>query len=143
MRSEKGQTIAGVLVMLMLLALAMIMVLALLGPAFEQSGASQSASNLAAQFTANSHALASHIEAPAIQECLNKKGPSQVWKDRMTGDFYALCEVEKGAWGLAVCTASGSNKTMFSPGNGSWTDVFKYVLARGTRFTKGLPAGCD
>ena len=154
MKSERGQ-IAQAFVILVLVFIAFVMLAALLGGPGQQSAVSSAMSNIAAEldynnnannnavlFSASPHAL-QHAEATSIQDCLNKNGPAQVWKDRSTGDFYALCEIKKGTWGLAVCTASGYNKTMFSPGDASWNDTWKYVFSRGTRFIKGLPAGCD
>lgn len=155
MRSEKGQ-IAQFFVIVFLVFIAFVILAALLGGPSQQAAVSNAMSNIAAEldynnsannnaalFSASQHALDTHAEASLIQDCLNKNGPSQVWKDRQSGEFYALCEFKKGTWGLAVCTASGYNKTMFSPDSGSWMDTWKYVFARGTRFTKGLPAGCD
>jgi hypothetical protein len=95
------------------------------------------------QFKVSDHGLDKHTEATLIQECLNNKGPYQVWRDKYDSKtFYALCQYDNDKWGLAVCTDTGINKTAFSPNSGTRDDVFGYVMKLATRFTKGLPKGC-
>lgn len=95
-----------------------------------------------ATFKTNEH-MEKHIESADIMKCLSKNGPYQVWRDRSDKThFYALCQLETGDWGFAICTASGSAVTAFAPGDASRKSVFTYVEQRATRFLRGLPKDC-
>lgn len=101
-----------------------------------------SAATLDFTFKANEHAQL-HVEAISIEECLNSKGPYQVWRDKFNKEtFYALCEFRQGVWGLAVCSVKGFNKTMFSPKDGSWKKVMDYLTERAARYILGMPNDC-
>ena len=99
---------------------------------------------LFANFSANGHAIAGHAEALEIQECLRAKGPQQLWRDRSTKNWYAMCQLNDGRWGMMVCTPDGkTSKTAYVPRDGSWNEVLKYLVSRGTLTKMLLPGNCD
>jgi len=96
------------------------------------------------EFSANEHAVAGHAEATQIQECLRAKGPQQLWRDRSTKNWYALCQLDDGRWGMMVCTPDGSHsKTAYIPRDGKWTEVLKYLISKGTLTKMIMPGNCD
>jgi len=95
-------------------------------------------------FSVNGHALAGHAEATEIQECLRAKGPHQLWREKSTKNWYALCQLNDGRWGMMVCTPDGSvSKTAYVPKDGTWNSVLKYLISKGTLTKALLPGNCD
>jgi len=143
MKNQKGQSIAEFALVGGIVLVIVIVIAALAGQSMGNNAAGTAQFLDQITFKPSNHAIETHIEAADIMSCLNKKGPYQVWRDKADKNtFYALCNLDNGKWGLAVCTATGANKTAFSPEDGSRDSIFKYVMKRGTRFLMGLPAGC-
>lgn len=89
------------------------------------------------------HAVARHgADAKAIRECLDGKGPYQLWRANDGETFYRLCHLDDGRWGLQAIIKKGGDwheKTAFIRGDGSWRALMDYLQRFATRFTGSLP----
>lgn len=156
MKPQKGQSLVEYALILVLAAVVIFALVAIFGNSSndETSGGfaewidsiafnnETKALQAEATFKTNEH-MEKHIESADIMKCLSKNGPYQVWRDRSDKThFYALCQLDTGDWGFAVCTASGSAVTAFAPGDATRTSVFRYVEQRATRYLRGLPKDC-
>lgn len=156
MKPQKGQSLVEVAGILGLIAVAIIILVALfdnVSNAETSGGVAEWIDSISfnnetkalqadATFKTNEH-MEKHIESADIMKCLGKNGPYQVWRDRADkSHFYALCQLDTGDWGFAICTASGSAVTAFAPGDATRTSVFRYVEQRATRYLRGLPKDC-
>lgn len=92
----------------------------------------------------NSHAVLRHGEdAIAIRACLDKKGTYQLWKSKTDPDkFFRICELEPGKFGFQIvqCIIGGvCEKTAFIKGNGSWSELVRYLGRIATKFNGKIP----
>jgi len=89
------------------------------------------------------HAVERHgADAKAIRECLDNKGPYQLWRARDSETFYRLCQLDDGQWGLQAIIKEGGawhEKTAFIRGDGSWKALMDYLQRFATRYTGALP----
>lgn len=89
------------------------------------------------------HAIERHgADARAIRECLDNKGPFQIWRARGGETFYRLCQLDDGRWGLQAIVKEGDvwyERTAFIRGDGSWKALMKYLQRFATRYTGTLP----
>lgn len=86
----------------------------------------------------SAHAL-KHDEAPAIRNCLDKNGPYMIMRDMYDPTWYLLCQIDKTHWGLQAVDKNGNEKTAFSPGDGSYQALMKYLNRIAVRFKGTVP----
>jgi hypothetical protein len=89
-----------------------------------------------------SHAVLKHgAEATAIRQCLEGRGPKEVWEftSHKRRDFFILtCQMDDGKWGVQIIqrTKIGRllEKTAFIIKDGSAFQLKEYVTARAVKF---------
>ena len=88
------------------------------------------------------HAVLKHgAEATSIRQCLDGKGPNEVWEftSRKRKDFFIFtCQMDDGKWGIQIVqrTKVGQllEKTAFIIKDGSAFQLKEYVTARAVKF---------
>lgn len=93
---------------------------------------------LALGVVATTHAE-KHVEASAIRRCLDDRGPSLVMKHVYDPTFYLVCQIDKNTWGIQAVDETGYEKTAFSPGNGTFQAVMRYLNRIAHRYGGRLP----
>jgi len=85
------------------------------------------------------HAVQRHgSDAESIRQCLDDKGPYQLWRNLDGQTYYKLCQFDDSRWGLQAIVKEGDvwhEKTAFVRGDGSWNDLEQFPLW----FTRLLP----
>lgn len=135
----KGPNLVVLLLIVMtLFFLAFGTALAVMGSSPEILAAAPAAAAPRIIWEGNDHQYA-HPEAEAIHQCVDKNGPYQVWHNKFDSDtFYNLCQLPDGRWGLEAFRKVGRQlfgKTAFVKGNGSWSEMVRYMQSIATRFT--------
>jgi hypothetical protein len=96
------------------------------------------------------HALEAHPEARAIhsacrQHLANKakamrQGVLSLFRKNGGDRFIILCKYgEPDLWGIEIRTSVGESVTAFRPGDGTLTEVLRYILEQAARYTGDLP----
>ena len=80
-----------------------------------------------------------HPEAETIRECLDQRGPYMILKHISDPVFYLVCQIDKATWGLQAVSEDGMEKTAFSPGSGSFSDLMAYLNKFAIKFRGVLP----
>ena len=82
-------------------------------------------------------------DALSIRQCLDQRGPQQVWRSNDRTTFYRLCQLDDGRWGLQAAIWDKVldrlvEKTAFVKGEGSWSELTQYLAKFATRYTGPL-----
>lgn len=80
-----------------------------------------------------------HAEADAIRRCLDDRGPTLVMKNVHHPTFYLVCQIDKQKWGIQAVDESGYERTAFSPGDGSYSALMRYLNRIANRYGGKLP----
>lgn len=92
------------------------------------------------------HSVAKHGDVvQRIHQCLNDKGPSQIWKSkswRTPNRYFFGCELDDGTWGLSIVDKTKNGwleKTTFRIKDGTLKQFVEYVSARAELVQGVLP----
>jgi len=90
--------------------------------------------------TLSAHAVQRHgAEAEAVRRCMDKNGPTLVFKNRVDPTYYLMCQLDNGKWGIQAVDESGNEKTAFVPRDGLYKSVRAYIDQFATRYNGQLP----
>jgi hypothetical protein len=80
-----------------------------------------------------------HGEASSIRKCLDRNGPYMVMKAIHDPTWYLLCQIDSTHWGIQAVSKDGTEKTAFSPGDGSYKAMMEYINRIAVRFKGTVP----
>ncbi len=91
----------------------------------------------------NDHAIARHgSDAAEIRYCLQRSGPSMIWRKINSDRFFLVCKLDDGRTGVQLVQkikGIWQEVTSFVPRSGAWEEVRAYLVQQATKWSGPLP----